>query len=546
MSWYDPSVGGVGGRMFNLQEAWDHTNRTNPNTAYPYNGKSPWIPGYGGYFLAVPLTDGTNIVQVNIIHRYTDGSILIYNTGQYGGTSVSINVTVNDPPSGLGYNKTTNGTTGTGTTTLAPGQYVLFYKGTTAPAVDATTGLFQTSPFGVNKSQPYELFTNSFLYWNTVPIPKMYLGIKAPGADMEVISNGAAPGVYIMSATTAGTNAYGHPLIGGGVGDGGAQARSYFGSTPYNVSYLIPFFRPFAWVYKDDPNTTTWALGHMVFGSWFGWGEDDAGNVKFIIISQFIISVDSNFNERYRKYVAYIYDVDRGEAYSTYIIKPTVNTYSYGEAGAVNTPVFGGTHDGGDDKATAFAYIDANDNWNKITTPASTTWTYHDNAYGFCNYYSSKINCAEGLGIYSTDTSYTPPAPKSAFGAARMANSIGAEFVRVPSLGDRYLNAGQIYAVVTRLKTFPATTTDTELQNWFMSLQPKALTSTDYSAMLSVLPGSFWLFGQVTDTVSVTAPTTVNVGSQFSVSISCPTRPNTNVWVALVDQNGNIVTSGSG
>jgi len=55
-----------------------------------------------------------------------------------------------------------------------------------------------------------------------------------------------------------------------------------------------------------------------------------------------------------------------------------------------------------------------------------------------------------------------------------------------------------------------------------------------------------WLFGQNTDTVSVTVPSTVSPGQTFSVSVSAPGRGGKSVWVLIVDGSGNVVSSTSG
>jgi len=530
LSWYDPSTGNVGSRVFDKDEAWDHVNETNPNTSAPYNGVVRWVSGYRGYFIAVHLTDGVSKVEVHIIHRYTDGAILIFNTGKDGATDVNITVRVYDP-SGLGYSVATNGTRGTNYTDVAPGRYVLFYKGT-APGVDATNGVFATSPFGSSKSQPYELFTNAVSH-DGISVPKMYLGIKAP-SDMEIMSSGRYLRTY--------SNAYARP----GSGNGSYGVRS-----PYNVaSYLMNTYDRWLKIYDSDPYASggTYADGNPHMKLWIGWGEDDGGNVKFIIYSGYVTHHNTKWEARYRAYHATIYDVDRDEEYTIAIGKPLVNVFCYGEGGAVPTPYIENVTIALT-QASAVKWIDANDTWNTKTSPATTTWEFTDNIYGFCNVYSDKIVCVEGIGIYTDDPNLAITNPKSAWGFARGTftnDKVGGVGIRIVPWNQKGWASGKLYIAVTRQKEFPPTASDDDLKAWFLGIAPKVLTSSEVNGILSTLPGSLYLFGGNTDTVTVTAPSSVNPGQTFNVSVSCPARVGKTVWVALVDAKGNVVASASG
>jgi len=532
LSWFDQSTNSVGGRVFpNHPEAWDHSNETSPNTSAPYNGGGILIAGFRGYWYGIHLTDNTNKVQVNILHRYTDGAVLIYNTGKDGTTSVNMTVRVSDPPSGLGYSVSTNGTRGSGYTDIAPGQYVLFYKGT-APSIDTANGLFSTSPIGSGKSQPYELYVNSFSN-RGINVPRIYLGIKAP-SDMEVGSSGRFLRIYRNALSWFGFA-------------GSSSQRA-----PVNESnYIRDLYGYWLFIYDYDPYASagTYAGGAVAWKLWSGWAEDDGGSVKFLVLSLYGTKHSTKWEPRYRTYSALIYDVDRDEEYLIAIGKPIAsNVYCYGEAGLVTNPHTGST---ALDlvQATAFKYIDANDNITTVTSQTTTCWQYFDNIYGYCNVYSDRIVCVEGVGIYTTDSNLAISNPKSAWGAARCSyatDKVGAGGIRVPSWGDKSWVQNAVYMVVVRHKEFPATATDTDLRNWFTSIQPRVLSQSEVNSIIGVLPGSVWLFGQSTDAVSITVPTSVAPGQQFSVQVSCPARPGKAVWVMVVDGSGRVVSSASG
>jgi len=530
MSWFDPSTNSVGGRVFDKAEAWDHSNETSPNTSAPYNGGGVLVAGFRGYWHGMHLTDGTSKVQVNVVHRYTDGAVLIFNTGKDGATSVNITVRVYDPPSAFGYSISTNGTRGSGYTDIGPGQYVLFYKGT-APSVDTANGIFATSPIGSSKSQPYELYVNSFSN-RGINVPKMYLGIKAK-SDMEVGSSGRYIRVY--------RNYYAWPGLAGS-----SSQRA-----PVNESnYIRDHYGPWLAIYDSDPYASagTYAGGAVTWKYWTGWAEDDSGNVKFIVYSAYITKHSTKWEPRYRSYWALIYDVDRDEEYQIDIGKPLVDVYCYGEAGMVTNPHAGNI---GLDlvQASAFKYIDANDNLTTVTSQTTQYWEYFDNIYGYCNVYSDKIVCVEGVGVYTTNSNLQISNPKSAFGAARCSyptDKVGAGGIRVPSWGDKTWPSGTLYLVVTRMKEFPATASDQDLVKWFKQVAPTVLSQNDVNSIIKVLPWSVWLFGQNTDTVSITVPSNVSPGQTFSVSVSAPNRGGKSVWVLIVDGSGKVVSSASG
>jgi len=529
LSWFDPSANNVGSRVFDKSEAWDHSNEASPNTSAPYNGSVVWIAGYRGTFIGVHLTDGTNKVQVNIIRRYLDNSILIFNTGKDGTTNINITVRVYDPPSAFGYAVDTNGTRGSGYTDIAPGQYVLFYAGT-KPNVDTTNGVFATSPLGSSKSQPYELFVNAYSI-NGINIPKMYLGIKAP-SDMEVASNyriirafrnsGVGPGLFISNSNARG-------------GD--------------NVSgYMRGSLEPVLSIYDSDPDGDTWAEGEVVYKHYFGWAEDGSGNVKFIILGAYFTKHSVRWIPRYREYVALIYDVDRDEEYSVSIGKPLTNIFCYGEAGAVPHP-FVRNYDVAMPNTNALKYIDQNDNLTTLTSNSTGCWQYIDNIYGMCAVYKNGIVCTEGVAVYTNDTSLAISNAKSAWGIARCnaaGDLIGALGLRVVPWNQKSWTSGNLYIAITRQKELPSTATDTDITNYFKQITPVVLSDADINGLFNVLPYSIYLLGQNMDQISITAPSSATVGSSINIQISAPNRAGKSVWVAIVDANGNVVAKSSG
>jgi len=536
LSWFDPTANNVGSRVFDKSEAWDHTNETNPNTSAPYNGWGWFFAGYRSYMAILHLTDGTSKVQINIIRRYTDNSILIFNTGKDGTTNVNITVRVYDPPSAFGYAVDTNGTRGSGYTDIAPGKYVLFYAGA-KPSVDATNGVFATSPMGSSKSLSYELYVNSMSSFKpagfTAPIniPKVYLGIKAP-SDMEIGSNGSYIRVFRNTQRWIGLT------------EGFSSARD-----GYNVSGMAKIaFVPFIEIYDADPYATSWAESISPLKIWTGWAEDENGNVKFIVSSHIKLKHDVKWSPRFKSYSAVIYDVDRDEEYEVGIIKPLIDIFSYGEEGAVVNPFITGlTIDL--IKSNAIKYIDTNDTLNTKTSPSSSVWEYNDGYYGFCEVFNDKIACAEGIGLYTNDTNLSISDPKSAWGFARnntATDTVGGVGPRIIPWNQKQMLAGKLYIAVARLKQLPSTASDSDITAWFKQITPIVLNDADISGLFNVLPYSIYLFGQNTDQISITAPSSAIVGSNINIQISAPNRPNKSVWVAIVDANGNVVVKGSG
>ncbi|MEM2595619.1 MAG: hypothetical protein QW529_06655, partial [Sulfolobales archaeon] len=184
--WWDPDTNLPGDRMFDREEAWDHTTETNPTTTYPYDASYgiQGVLGYGGYLVGLHLTDGTNRFVIHLVRKYRQ--VLISNRGYYYRDStrydVNIPVKVYFPPSALNLTYTTNGTVQADGVVIESGQYVLFYPQGEAPySIDATNGIFATSPIGSNPTYPEELYLHYTSPRGYVLLPKVYLGIPAAG-----------------------------------------------------------------------------------------------------------------------------------------------------------------------------------------------------------------------------------------------------------------------------------------------------------------------------------------------------------------------------
>jgi hypothetical protein len=152
------------------------------------------------------------------------------------------------------------------------------------------------------------------------------------------------------------------------------------------------------------------------------------------------------------------------------------------------------------------------------------------------------------LGIYTDDTNVTIPNDvRQAFGANRC-NTTRYSGIQVKPFMDRSLASGKTYAVVTRIKRFPATATATDFLNWAKKKYPVKLTDTEWSGLLSVLPLTKDLAGgkPVEGTYTISAPSTAMPGSTITVTGSTP-RTNANVKVVLIDPDTyTVIASNTG
>ncbi len=516
ISWWDKNTNTLT-RMFNLQEAWDHVNETYPNTNPPYDGNGMGIVGYSGYFLGIDLTDGTNKVRVYLsVRYYPEPQVLVFNTG----SPTNISVNVNDPPSVLGLSKIdTNGTRGTGTTTISGGQYVVFAK-TTIPQVDSTNGVFAQSPIGSSKTFTYEMYhrilMNKDLGFN------LYTGIKSP-KDIVAHFSSFGIGLYFSKLYRAPINASGYYLV-----------------------------NPFFYVYDSDPYASagTWMADNICLSAYTGWGEDESGNVKFILLSLLNRKHTTKLEQKGEFEIMVIYDADLDEWFATRKLKTLGGMYSYGQAAQVRAPT---TNDAelisaGYEDASASYGIDSSNNVVSWTTPPPSTYTYYNGYWGFCNIYSKQglAVAASAVGIYTDDTNISLPSDaRLAFSLAAETTRVGREGIQIKALSDVSLPQGKTYLVISRIKVFPSTLTTDEFKSWATKLLPKVLSSSDVSGFMNILPLVVGKFGKPISDIAATIPGTIQPGSTITVSGQAPNAPNRTVYVAIVDPDTYAVIASS-
>jgi hypothetical protein len=485
----------------NHQEAWDHTNETNPNTSAPYDGVAGGVVGYSGYLVAVDLTDGSTKSRVYIAKRtYPELQILIFNKG-------SLTIRVNDPPSGFGLSKYTTGTAGSGYTDIGQNQYVVFYK-SALPQVDTANGVFAQSPLGSSKRWSYEIYTRLLSKVESLTF-NLYLGIKSP-YDIH-----PERGIGLQIEGGSGNR--------GGINVGGFQ------------NYITSFG-----VYDSDPYCSqgTWAGCIMGYYVVTGWAEDENGNVKFILIANINYKHTTKWEQKGQALTAVLYDADLDEFFTLRILKPLASMYSYGRGGSVIYPITFETELYNVADAVLSRYVSTNDKVTEKTTAAALCWEYND-GYAFMNCYDSPFSAciaSVALGIYTDDTGVSIPSDvRTAFGVGRC-NSIRYSGLQIKPFMDMSLSVGKTYAVVTRLKMFPRTATATDLLNWAKKKYPYSISSSEWNALLNVLPLSTKIVGIPVGSISVSvSPSSAQPGSTVTVSGQAPNYPNKTVRIALVD-----------
>jgi len=511
LSWYDPSTGALA-RMLNLAEAWDHVNEMNPVFSPPYNGAMVLLAGYRSWLLAVNVTDGSSYGEVWIIRRYTDDSILVYNRGYPS----ALPVDVNDPPSSLGYSVQTNGTRGTGKTTLSQGQYVLFYKGT-APSVDSARGVFATSPIGSSKSKDYEVKVSATTFSSpvggaAVVTPAFYTGIRAP-EDFDPVSYGALLRVFRNAAAYAGMAYGGAYGIGTPVGTLNLSGTLTSCDVNYGLQMNTDYFNRSAPL-KD----------------YSGWAEDDSGSVKAVIISVQTLLMNYYCVPTGKRLTYIMYDVERGEEDVVSMVRPLSNMTLYGATVPIMNPsTF---------EQNEIHYIDVNNYW-YVDRTSSAPGTTVQSVWGFVNVLpANEVLCAAALTVVATDdpdfTAARPDAVKS------YRSMVG---FNAGAWENKTIKAGKTYIVGVRMKEYYSYTDLLSAKMWVQNRPFKV--STDISK-LPVYPLTAWLVGVATDTVTVDCPSVVTGGQPFTVNVSCPTRPNKTAYVMVVDGYGNVVSSAQG
>ena len=500
LSWHDGSGGSLTRIFPNHPEAWDHTRETNPTTSAPYDGIIKIFVGYLGYLIVVDLTDGTTKSRVHIAKRsYPELQVLIFNKG-------TITIRVNDPPATHGLSRITSGIAGAGYVDLGQNQYVVYYK-SSVPGIDSTNGVFSVSPIGTGKRWPYEAYV--FGHWDFNLGFNLYTGLKAP-KDISYFGGFSAV------------------VYGGSFNRGGINASGIRESQPdFNI-------------YDSDPycSQRTWAQDNYAYYHTTGWAEDEAGNVKYMYISSYTVKHTTKDEQRAETFVGVLYDADLDEFFAVRYVRPLVNIYSYGRAGAVIQP-FTRDGEGWVASATVSRAISQNDALLEWTTPAPYTWTYYE-AYALLNVYGSPVNegiAGVALGIYTDDTEVSIPTDvRQAFGVGGTTAEVKRVGLQVKPFMDRTLYAGKTYAVVTRLKKFPPAVTGDEFKAWATKKYPVRITDSEWNTFLSILPLTARLVGVPSGSISVSvSPSTAPPGGYVMVEGSAPEYRNKDVYVALVD-----------
>lgn len=503
LKWHDGTATSFNNVFANVSEAWDHTKDTSPNTSAPYNGKATMVYGYGAWMAKFEATDGTNKNLVHVIRRtYPQDEILIFNV------SGTINIVVNDPLVS-GYNVSTNGTRGTGTTTIAQGQYVLFYKGSTPSEVDTTNALFATSPISVNKTYAYEVY-DYLLQGGFNTNVKIYTGIKAP-KDIPVALN----------------------AHGGSATRGTENVSSINRDSITGANFLL---------YDNEPLGGTWAEGVSPAYITLGWAEDDAGNVKFIYFSEFKYKHSVDWIRRVKYLIMNVYNADMDEWVAISKIIPLVSgVYSYGQAGAVIHPELTITDKleiWGYKNITYRAYIDPSDNLVENPT-ASSLWTYRD---GWACADTTDYNISgmvAHLGIWTDDTNLKETNPKN----TATAQSSITQLINCPQIKkwmDTYLAQGKTYLLMSRWKIVEGSITGTDFKNWATKVQPRVLSDAEVSSLINSFPFIHSTGIPISSQISISAPNNTNPNSTITVSGNAGVS-NKTVYVIITDANGQVI-----
>jgi hypothetical protein len=101
---------------------------------------------------------------------------------------------------------------------------------------------------------------------------------------------------------------------------------------------------------------------------------------------------------------------------------------------------------------------------------------------------------------------------------------------------DRYLANGKTYAVVTRIKRFPATATATDFLNWAKKKYPYRISDTEWASLLNVPPFAVALAGGLPPSGSIPFSISGTPAPGQTITISGKAlRANATVWVVLVD-----------
>ncbi|MEM4455583.1 MAG: carboxypeptidase-like regulatory domain-containing protein [candidate division WOR-3 bacterium] len=529
--WWNPSTNSPGNRMFDREEAWDHTVETNPSTAYPRDCRGLIVPVYAGYYIGIDLTDGSNRVVVHVVRKR--GQMLVFNMGYYAtnGVKYTINIPVKVyfPPSALNLAYTTNGTVQADGVMIEGGQYVLFYPSTQSPEeIDTDKGLFRYSPAGSSPSYQYELkYSATPLYsispgWYNIDVPQIYTGIKVRSdtRDLKLLFHGR-----IRSG-----------------------ARS-----PINVSGFDRFFASIQ-VYDSDPYASagTWAESNIPLVFYIGWAEDQDGNPISYLMSTLAYKHTTKKEARARLKTTIIYDMLTNEAYWLSSIHPINNIFSYGRAGAVTYPFIMSSIYFTENATKAIA-VRPDDTYIVKTTDATTCYEWND-GYGFCNVFSDRAVCFEYLGFYTDDPNISIANPKY-MGVNRCDQwpNKRAFADQIKPYMDRTLYADKTYFVMARIWVESPDLSDEEYANRIKKYAPKVLSSNEWSNLVTNIPPySLRIFGipETARVIYYTYLKTVTPGSNITISGSVTglggeTHANKKIKILIIDQQNNIVTQTS-
>lgn len=467
--WWDRTAGAPNNRMFDLSEAWDHTNETNPNTSYPLNADDYLLFGYSGYFIAADLTNGSDRVVTHIVRKHNQ--LLIQNRGYYISAGIkyttNIAVKVYFPPTSLNMTYQTNGTSESDGITITSGQYVLFYPSSESPySINTTGGIFSTSPMGTSKSKDYELYIPSTIR-GTVEIPAMYTGIRT-AHDRETIP--------ILLAE--GRMAFGNR---GGINVGGFRG--------FNILTSI---------YSNDPYASqgTWAEGSIPFTLYIGWAEDENENVKYILMSSIAFKHSTKVERQASIPSTYIYDVDSNETYVLAWIMPITNIWSYGQNGYVTHPfvptnqmIFIDEYLGRGNPQRVII-VKPDDSVDVKTSPALNQppyWEYND-GYGGCNVYDDMAYCFETLALYTDDGITINPKNMSVNRNGQYKNPVAIFSLQIKPFMDRTLYANKTYFVMVRVWVDKGGETNDYYASRIKKYDPKVISQSEWNALLTSLP----------------------------------------------------------
>ncbi|MEM4847779.1 MAG: hypothetical protein QW794_08490 [Thermosphaera sp.] len=530
--WWDPSTNSPGNRMFDKEEAWDHTKETNPSTAYPRDCRGLIVPVYAGYYIGIDLTDGSNRVVVHVVRKREQ--MLVFNMGYYatGGIKYTINIPVKVyfPPSELNMLHMTNGSREGDGVIIERGEYVLFYPSTQSPEeIDTDKGLFRYSPAGSNPSYQYELkYSATPLYsinpgWYNIDVPQIYTGIKVRSdtRDLKLLFHG--------------------------------RIRS-FARSPINVSGFDRFFASIQ-VYDSDPYASagTWAESNIPIVLYTGWAEDQDGNPVSYIMSTFAYKHTTKKEPRARLETTIIYDMLTNEAYWLASIQPIVNIYSYGRAGVVTYPFIMSSIYFTENATKAIA-VRPDDTYIVRTTNATTCYEWND-GYGFCNVFSDRAVCFEYLGFYTDDPNISIANPKDmGVNRCNLWPNKRAFADQIKPYMDRTLGSRYTYFVVARTWTEPPNLSDGEYANRIKKYTPKVLTPSEWNnLMTSIPPYTLGLSGAPHPDIRVltyTVPSRVTPGQTITITGKVADEqgegePSASVYVLVVDPDtGEIVRQG--